>query len=141
VNLCINNYTRAALISAALVCALLSFPARTDKLGITTVQINGVLVGTTPYQQNIPGGYLHKTKTSLGSRLGHPMVVRLTLEGYAAKGIQFTEGPMIWVSTLKGHNHGNYWLIKTDHFQVELQSASQTFSVSGSRSFSPWTGD
>jgi hypothetical protein len=48
---------------------------------------------------------------------------------------------MIWVSTLKGHNHGNYWLIKTDHFQVELQSASQTFSVSGSRSSPPWTGD
>jgi S1-C subfamily serine protease len=65
------------------------------------------------------------------------MVVRLTLEGYAAKEIQLTEGPMIWVSTLKGHNHGNYWLLKTDHFQVELQSASQTFtgaveSVSGS---------
>jgi hypothetical protein len=131
------------LISAALVCALLSFPARADKLRITTVpsgatvQINGVLLGTTPYQQNIPGGYLHKTKTSLGSRLGHPMVVRLTLEGYAAKEIQLTEGPMIWVSTLKGHNDGNYWLIKTDHFQVELQSASQTFtgaveSVSGS---------
>jgi S1-C subfamily serine protease len=113
---------------------LLSFPARADKLRITTVpsgaavQINGVLVGTTPYEQNIPGGYLHKTKTSLGSRLGHPMVVRLTLEGYAAKEIQLTEGPMIWVSTLKGHNHGNYWLLKTDHFQVELQSASQTFT-------------
>jgi hypothetical protein len=60
-------------MSAALVCALLSFPARADKLRITTVpsgatvQINGVLVGTTPYQQNIPGGYLHKTKTSFKS--------------------------------------------------------------------------
>jgi S1-C subfamily serine protease len=44
---------------------------------------------------------------------------------------------MTWVSTLKGHNHGAYWLLKTDHFQIELQSASQTFtgaveSVSGS---------
>jgi S1-C subfamily serine protease len=102
-----------------------------------TVQINGVLVGTTPYEQNIPGGYLHKTKTSLGSRLEHPMVARLTLAGYAAKEIQLTEGPMSWVSTLKGHNHGAYWLLKTDHFRVELQSASQTFtgtveSVSGS---------
>jgi hypothetical protein len=132
-----------AVISAALVCALVSLPARADKLRITsvpsgaTVQINGVRVGTTPYEQNIPGGYLHKTKTSLGSRLGHPMVARLTLEGYAAKQIQLTEGPMSWVSTLKGHNHGAYWLLKTDHFRVELQSASQTFtdaveSVSGS---------
>jgi hypothetical protein len=101
------------------------------------VQINGVLVGTTPYEQSIPGGYLHKTKTALGARLGYPMVARLTLEGYAAKEIQLTEGPMSWVSTLKGHNHGAYWLLKTDHFQVELQSVSQTFtgaveSVSGS---------
>ena len=132
-----------ALASATLVCALLSLPALADKLRITTippgatVQINGVLVDITPYEQNVPGGYLHKTKTSLGSRLGHPMVARLTLEGYAAKEIQLTEGPMSWVSTLKGHNHGAYWLLKTDHFRVELQSASQTFtgaveSVSGS---------
>lgn len=134
---------RRAITSATLVCGLLSFPALADKLRITTVppgatvQINGVLVGITPYEQSIPGGYLHKTKTALGSRLGYPMVARLTLEGYAAKEIQLTEGPMSWVSTLKGHNHGSYWLLKTDHFQVELQSVSQTFigaveSVSGS---------
>ena len=48
------------------------------------------------------------------------MVARLTLEGYAAKEIQMTEGPMSWVSTLKGHNHGSYWLLKTDHFQAEF---------------------
>jgi len=110
------------LASAALICPLLSVPALADKLRITTVlpgatvQINGVLVGTTPYEQSIPGGYLHKTKTSLGSRLEHPMIARLTLEGYAAKEIQLTEGPMSWVSTLKGNNHGAYWLLKTDHF-------------------------
>jgi len=132
-----------AFLVAALGCALLSLPTLADKLRITTVppgatvQINGVLVGTTPYEQNIPSGYLHKTKTSLGSRLQHPMVARLTLAGYAAKEIQHTEGPMSWVSTLKGHNHGAYWLLKTDHFRVELQSTSQTFtgaveSVSGS---------
>lgn len=135
-------HTRA-FVGVPLVCALLSLPVLADKLRITTVppgatvQINGVLVGTTPSEQHIPGGYLHKTKRSLGSRLEHPMVARLTFEGYAAKEIQFTEGPMSWVSTLKGHNHGAYWLLKTDHFQVELQSASQTFtgaveSVSGS---------
>jgi S1-C subfamily serine protease len=136
------------LASAALICPLLSVRALADKLRITTVppgatvQINGVLVGTTPYEQSIPGGYLHKTKTSLGSRLEHPMIARLTLEGYAAKEIQLTEGPMSWVSTLKGNNHGAYWLLKTDHFRVELQSASQTFtgaveSVSGSSVLAP----
>ena len=84
-------------------------------------------MGRTPYHKDIPGGYLHRTKTSVGSRLEHPMIARLTLDGYAAKEIQLTEGPMNWVS-LKGHNYGGYWLLKTDHFHVELQSASQTFT-------------
>jgi S1-C subfamily serine protease len=86
-----------------------------------------VLVGTTPYEKEIPGGYLHKTKTAMGARLEHPMIARLTLDGYAAKEIQLTEGPMSWVS-LKGHNHGGYWLLKAEHFHVELQSAVQTFT-------------
>ena len=121
------------LTSAAILCALLPIAARPNKLVITSapsgasVQINGVFVGRTPYQKDIPGGYLHRTKTSLGSRLEHPMIARLTLDGYAAKEIQLTEGPTNWVS-LKGHNYGGYWLLKTDHFHVELQSASQTFT-------------
>jgi hypothetical protein len=74
-----------AFVVIALVCAFLSLPALANKLRIITVppgaavQINGVLVGTTPYEQNIPGGYLHKTKTALGARLGYPMIARLTL--------------------------------------------------------------
>jgi S1-C subfamily serine protease len=117
----------------ALLCAVQAHVLCADKLRITTVppgatvSINGVLAGKTPYEANIPGGYLHKTKTSLGARLEHAMVARLTLEGYAAKEIQLTEGPMMWVS-LKGHNHGNYWLLKTDHFHVELQRVSQIFT-------------
>jgi S1-C subfamily serine protease len=55
------------------------------------------------------------------------MVARLTLDGYAAKEVQLTEGPMNWVS-LKGHNYGGYWLLKTDHFHFELQPASQIFT-------------
>jgi hypothetical protein len=66
---------------------------------------------------------LHKTKTSVGSRLEHPMIARLTLEGYAAKEIQLTDGPMNWVS-LKGHNHGGYWLLKTDPWDNLLAPAS-----------------
>ena len=121
------------LACAAVLCALLPLAARPNKLVITSapsgaaVQINGVFVGRTPYQKDIPGGYLHKTKTSLGSRLEHPMIARLTIDGYAAKEIQLTEGPANWVS-LKGHNYGGYRLLKTDHFHVELQSASQTFT-------------
>jgi serine protease Do len=123
-------------VSLFLMCCTPSlFPgkAHAEKLRITSdpsgaaVQIDGVWVGTTPYERSIPGGYLHKTKTTLGSRLEHAMIARLTLSGYAPKEIQLTEGPMSWVS-LKGHNHGSYWLLKTDHFQVELRRASQIFN-------------
>jgi S1-C subfamily serine protease len=124
---------RHCLLITASLYALIPSTASADKLRITSVpsgasiQINGVLVGTTPYEKEIPGGYLHKTKTTIGSRLEHPMVARLTLDGYAAKEIQLTEGPMNWVS-LKGHNYGGYWLLKTDHFHFELQPASQIFT-------------
>jgi len=55
------------------------------------------------------------------------MIARLTLEGYAAKEIVLTEGPMNWVS-MKGHNHGDYWLLKTENFHAELQAISQVFA-------------
>ena len=92
----------------------LAFPARAiaDKFQITstpvgaTVEIDGVAAGTTPFEKDFPGGYFHKTKTALGSRLEHPMTLRVSLEGYATKEVQITEGPMNWVS-LKGHNHVN----------------------------------
>ena len=124
---------RRCLLIATTLYALIPVRATAEKLRITSIpsgasiHINGVLVGTTPYEKEIPGGYLHKTKTTIGSRLEHPMVARLTLDGYAAKEIQLTEGPMNWVS-LKGHNYGGYWLLKTDHFHFELQPASQVFT-------------
>src|SRR5208282_4863145 len=92
-----------------------------------TVEIDGVLAGTTPFEKDFPGGYFHKTWTSMGSRLEHPMVARISLEGYATKEIQMTDGPMNWIS-LNGRNHGEYWLFKSDHFQVSLQLISQVFT-------------
>jgi serine protease Do len=118
-------------------CALLvslcpSF-ARADTLKITStpsgaaVEINGVAVGTTPYEEEVPGGYFHKTKTALGRRLQHYMTARINLPGYTTKEIQMTEGPMNWVS-LKGHNHGEYWLLKLKHFHVDLDPVSKVFT-------------
>src|SRR5450432_2104734 len=124
---------RHCLLITASLYALIPSTASAHKLRITSVpsgasiQINGVLVGTTPYEKEIPGGYLHKTKTTIGSRLEHPMVARLTLGGYPTNEIQLTERPMNWVS-LKGHNYGGYWLLKTDHVHFELQPASQIFT-------------
>jgi serine protease Do len=120
-------------LSVAVVVSLGAIPARGDTLTITstpagaTVEINGVEVGVTPYEEEVPGGYFHKTKTALGRRLEHAMVARISLAGYTSKEIQMTEGPMNWVS-LKGHNHGEYWLLKAKHFHVELEPVSKVFT-------------
>jgi hypothetical protein len=52
-----------------------------------------VAVGTTPLEKEYPGGYFHRTKTAVGSRLGHPPVARLSFDGYSIKEIVLTEGP------------------------------------------------
>jgi serine protease Do len=107
--------------------------ASADKLQITstpsgaTVELNGVAVGATPFEKDFPGGYFHKTKTSMGARLEHAMVARVSLAGYATKEITLTEGPQNWVS-LKGRNLGEYWLLKTDHFHVDLKPITETFT-------------
>src|SRR5690242_6178904 len=107
--------------------------ALADKLRITsippgaTVEIDGVAMGTTPFEKEYPGGYFHKTRTSFGARLEHPMVARISLAGYTTKELTLTEGPMNWVS-LNGRSHGDYWLLKADHFQVELQPISEIFT-------------
>jgi S1-C subfamily serine protease len=127
----------ASRLQSLLWCALLVFVCpprvRADTLKITstpsgaTVEINGVSVGVTPYEEDVPGGYFHKTKTALGRRLQNPMAARISLNGFTTKEIQMTEGPMNWVS-LKGHNHGEYWLLKLKHFHVELDAISKVFT-------------
>ena len=113
-----------------LVCPAFAFA---DKLRISsnptgaTVEIDGISMGTTPFEKEYPGGYFHKTRTSFGTRLEHPMVARISLVGYATKELTLTEGPMNWVS-LNGRSHGDYWLLKSGHFQVELQAISETFT-------------
>ena len=117
------------------VLLLLAFPAPAfaEKLRITSnptgagVEIDGVAMGVTPFEKDYPGGYFRKTRTSLGTRLEHPMVARVSLAGYSTKELTLTEGPMLWVS-LYGRVHGEYWLLKSDHFQVDLQPLSETFT-------------
>lgn len=111
----------------------LACSARATKLRITskpsgaTVQINGVEVGTTPVEIKYPGGYFHKTKTAVGAHLEQQLVARLTLAGYATKEIVLSEGPMEW-SSLNGRNRHQYWLIKSDHFDVTFELITATFT-------------
>lgn len=124
-----------SLLRSCLLLILLSCPAQAlaDKLRITsnpsgaTVEIDGVNMGPTPFEKDFPGGYFRKTRTAFGTRLEHPMVARISLAGYATKELTLTEGPMEWVS-LNGRSHGDYWLLKSNHFEVELQPISEMFT-------------
>jgi len=61
------------------VLLLLCCPPRAvgDKLQITrtpigaAVELDGVVAGVTPLEKDFPGGYFHKTRTSMGSRVAH----------------------------------------------------------------------
>jgi hypothetical protein len=41
-----------------------------------TVEIDGAVIGTTPYAIAYPGGYFHKPHTVFGTRLEHAMLMR-----------------------------------------------------------------
>jgi S1-C subfamily serine protease len=89
--------------------------------------MDGVVVGTTPYQVKVPGGYFHGAKTAMGSRLGHPMRARVSLQGYVTKEMDLTYGPMYW-QNLAGTIRQQYYLLKSDHFQFDLEKASENFT-------------
>ncbi|HVO57294.1 MAG TPA: trypsin-like peptidase domain-containing protein [Dongiaceae bacterium] len=123
--------TRSLLLLAVSLCA--ASPLCAEKLRITsippgaTVEIDGVALGTTPFEKDYPGGYFHRTKTFLGARLEHPLTARLSLAGYATKEIALTEGPMEWIS-LNGRNRAQYWLLKTKSFSTQLDRIETTFN-------------
>ena len=91
-----NPKLRLLILSVqAVLCAPL---LRADAFKITsnpsgaTIEIDGVVVGTTPFEAKVPGGYFHGTKTVFGKMLGHPMHARVTLSGYISKEIDLTYG-------------------------------------------------
>jgi S1-C subfamily serine protease len=98
-----------------------------------TVEIDGNVVGTTPYEVEIPGGYLHGSKSVFGQLLRRQMHLRLTLEGYLPTDMDLANGPQRWVA-LNGTDHGEYWLLKRDTFNLNLEKAATTFAVSAQAS-------
>ncbi|HTW23459.1 MAG TPA: PEGA domain-containing protein [Candidatus Baltobacteraceae bacterium] len=88
-----------------------------------TVEIDGIVAGTTPYETDFPGGYFHKTHTAFGTRLEHSMIVRVSKDGYLSQQITLTNGPFEWVA-LTGRHRGNYFLLKSNRFDVKLDPVS-----------------
>jgi PEGA domain len=115
--------------SLALLLCLLAPRTHAETLTITslpegaTVEIDGLVAGTTPYETAFPGGYFHKTHTAFGERLEHSMVVRLSKDGYLSQQITLTNGPFDWVA-ITGRKRGTYFLIKARRFDVRLDLAS-----------------
>src|ERR1700722_19143128 len=107
--------------------------ASADKLTITstpsgaTVEIDGVKVGKTPFVKDYPGGYFRRTKTAFGSRLEHPLVARVTLEGFAPKVVTLCDGPQQW-RDIHGRTRGEYWTFKVSTFEVPLVSIAKEFT-------------
>src|SRR5271167_4615923 len=133
-------FVRSLLVSRSGIAAsgfvlLLTYTAlaSAEKLQITSnppgaaVSLDGVAEGVTPFEKDYPGGFFHRTHTSFASRLEHAMVARVSLAGYASKEFTLTEGPMNWVG-LNGRNHGEYFLLKTDHFHVNLDPVAGVFT-------------
>jgi PEGA domain len=113
--------------------------SRAESLNITSapsganVEIDGGLVGTTPFHTDYPGGYFHKTHTVFGARLEHSMTLRISKDGYATQQITITDGPFEWIA-VSGKHHGNYFVLKSDHFDMKLAQGAESATTT-------WAGD
>lgn len=92
-----------------------------------TVEIDGIIIGTTPIEKKYPGGYFHKPHTVFGARLDHAVVARISLTGYVTQEVELTGDSQRWVS-FTGQSHGDYWLFKSNHFSITLQPIDQPIS-------------
>jgi len=93
-----------------------------------TVEIDGKVVGTTPYtSKKLPGGYFHKTSTVFGARLERPVRMRLSAPGYVTQDIELTVGPMKWIA-LNGTYHGDYYLLKDKVVTITLLAEAKVFT-------------
>jgi PEGA domain len=125
--------------AALLVALALASRARAESFNITSapsgasVEIDGALVGTTPFHTDYPGGYFHKTHTVFGARLEHAMTLRISKDGYAAQQVTITDGPFEWIA-VSGKHHGNYFILKSDHFDMKLAPGVESATTA-------WPGD
>ncbi len=117
---------RLAILAVTLIALAAATGASAETFSVTTspagaeVEIDGVVVGTTPFQTDYPGGYFHKTHTVFSTRLEHRMVLRVLKNGYAAQQMTITEGPFDWIG-LTGKHHGKYFILRADHFALSLE--------------------
>lgn len=91
-----------------------------------TIEIEGK-TGTTPFEEDFPGGYFRDPFSLLSRHLNRALVARITLEGYVTKELALTIGPREWVSS-SGHKRFQYFMFRSTHFHVDLDELDQTFT-------------
>jgi hypothetical protein len=136
-----RTFGRVVFPALAGVLAIFVFAQRTcaESVNITrapagaNVEIDGALVGTTAFHTDYPGGYVHKTHTVCGARLEHAMTLRVSKDGYAAQQVSITDRPFEWLA-VNGERRGNYFVLKSDHFDMKLAAGAETASTT-------WAGD
>ncbi|MGA8037313.1 MAG: PEGA domain-containing protein [Candidatus Acidiferrales bacterium] len=112
-----------------LALALLTPAAFAESLTITSVppgasvEINGNLIGRSSCKVDYPSVYFHKPPTASGERLGHPVVLRISKSGFLTRQITLSDGPFDWVG-LTGKKHGTYFVLRSNHFELKLDSTS-----------------
>jgi S1-C subfamily serine protease len=92
-----------------------------------SVEINGIVVGKTPYQIEIPSTYLKGSRWVTSKFLREQMHLRLTMAGYLPKEIDLANGPMR-LTNLNGVYLGDYWILKTDTFNFVLEKSATAFA-------------
>jgi hypothetical protein len=112
----------AALMAVAPRARAESFRVTSSPAG-AAVEIDGAVVGTTPFQVDYPGGYFHKTHTVFSARLEHRMVLRVSKDGYVLQQITLTDGPFDWIG-VTGKHHGKYFLLRADHYELKLEAVA-----------------
>lgn len=90
------------------------------------VELDGRVIGTTPFQWKFPGYCFGRKKTAWTSHLNQPMQIRLMKEGYAPKVLVITDGPIHWKS-FNGVNQYDYYLVASTTFTVKLDTIQQFF--------------
>jgi len=121
----------AAFVAAAPWAGAESFSVTSSPAG-AAVEIDGAVVGTTPFHADYPGGYFHKTHTVFSTRLEHRMVLRVSKDGYVLQQITLTDGPFDWIG-VTGKHHGKYFLLRADHYELKLEAVAVARETIGGR--------
>ena len=123
-----RHYLYASLVLPAVF--LLAARTHAEKLTIAstppgaTLEIDGVVVVTTPYEIAYPNGYFHQTHTVFGTRLEHAMLLHIYKEGSAPQKLALTSGPFDWVA-VTGRRHGKYFPLKSQRFDITLEPVTK----------------